>query len=152
MIKKVYTYKDKVLREKCEDITTNESVSDLVDDLVMTMRKEGGVGIAAPQIGITKNIFIVEHEGMHVFINPKMIQEYGNEWNFREGCLSIPNKTALVSRKSNITIEYYDQSWKKHKQNFSGILARVIQHEYDHLNGILYIDHITKIQKALMLL
>jgi len=150
MIKKVYTYKDEVLRKKCEDIPVNENIRNLLNDLIMTMRKEGGIGIAAPQIGVTKNMFIVDEHGIQVFINPKMIREYGNEWRFKEGCLSIPNRTALVSRKPNITIEYYDQHWKKHKQSFSGILARVIQHEYDHLNGVLYIDHLNRIQKALM--
>jgi peptide deformylase len=85
-----------------------------------------------------------------VFINPQIIEERGETWEFEEGCLSIPDIRERVARQAEITIEYYDQEWQHHRESYSGIAARIIQHEYDHIEGILFTDHISTFRKQLL--
>ncbi|WP_027001719.1 peptide deformylase [Hugenholtzia roseola] len=160
MIRPIYTYGQPVLRKKAQDIPNDGSVDikQLVADMFETMYAAHGVGLAAPQIGLSQRIFVVDaasmEEGLEnfkkVFINPQIIEEKGQKWEFEEGCLSIPDIRERVARQADITIEYYDQDWKHHKESYSGIAARIIQHEYDHIEGILFTDHISTFRKQLL--
>ena len=131
------------------------------------MYNANGVGIAAPQINKSIRLFLIdttpffdEDETIdidtnetivkQVFINPKIIEEKGEIWSFNEGCLSIPNIREEVSRKSNITIEYQDQKFVRHRDTYTGITARVIQHEYDHIEGVLFTDRISLLRKRMI--
>ena len=132
-----------------------------------TMYKANGVGLAAPQIGLDIRLFIVdatpfaedeEYEEIadklkdfkKVFINPTIIEERGEEWKFNEGCLSIPDVREDVKRKDTIIIEYFDENFVKHTEELSDLRARVVQHEYDHIQGILFTDHISNLKKKLV--
>jgi peptide deformylase len=85
-----------------------------------------------------------------IFINPKVIEEVGTPWDFEEGCLSIPNVREKISRKDKLTLRYYDEDWNLHEENFDGMKARIIQHEYDHLEGKLFVDYLTPLKKRLL--
>jgi peptide deformylase len=121
------------------------------------------VGLAAPQIGKSLRIFVVDTNPMaesgkdpeladfrKVFINPYIIEEWGDPWSFEEGCLSLPNIREEVTRPSEVRIEYYDENWNLKEEKYGGIRARVIQHEYDHLDGKLFVDHISPIRRKLL--
>ena len=140
----------------------NEDISNLIIDLWETMYNANGVGLAAPQIGVLKQIFITdfdyfkEEESFNkseiekfqqVFINPKITDEYGENFLFSEGCLSIPDILEELSRKNTIKIEFLDEKFNPKKITCSGVIARVIQHEYDHLKGILFTDRISSLRK-----
>lgn len=142
--KPIYLYNHKVLRTVCEDITEEEFMSsDLQAEMYYTMQKANGVGLAAPQIGLTKNIFVTDvGNDRKIFINPRMIEEFGVQLQYQEGCLSIPKLYANVTRFDKLGISYRDENWNYHEEQFDKLLARVIQHEYDHLKGILFIDHL----------
>jgi peptide deformylase len=160
MIRPIYTYGQPVLRKKAQKIPNDGSVDieQLVADMFETMYAAHGVGLAAPQIGLSQRIFVVDaasmEEGLQdfkkVFINPQIIEERGETWEFEEGCLSIPDIRERVARQAEITIEYYDQEWQHHRESYSGIAARIIQHEYDHIEGILFTDHISTFRKQLL--
>lgn len=133
----------------------------LVADMFETMDAANGVGLAAPQIGMSIRLFVVDTEPMveddddekgvrMAFINPQIVDETGEEWKFEEGCLSIPGIREDVSRHDTIRIKYQDTDWNEHEEEIDGILARVIQHEYDHIEGILFTDHITSFKKKLI--
>jgi len=133
-----------------------------------TMYNANGVGIAAPQIGLSIRLFIVdtspfsEDESLSdedrsllksfkkVFINPEILDENGDEWSFEEGCLSIPNIRESVLRQKEIKIQYFDEKFNKHTTSFDGLLARVIQHEYDHIEGLLFTDKLSSFKKQLL--
>jgi peptide deformylase len=151
MIKPIIIYGDPILRERSNEVPTHSSLDlpGLISDMFETMHKANGVGLSAIQIGIPLRIFVIEahleEENFHfrgVFINPKITKEWGEIVKHPEGCLSIPLLTAIVDRPENIELEWYDEEWKFHKEEFSGIKARIIQHEYDHLEGELYIDNL----------
>lgn len=131
---------EKVLKQESVDVEHGEDVTELVKDMYHIMKMENGIGLAAPQIGISKNIFVIDHGGKKAFINPRIIKESGMKWPFLEGCLSIPGRTKIVWRKAYVDLEWYDENWNKHRQKIGGIECRVIQHEYDHLKGILFIE------------
>jgi len=174
MILPIVMYGDPVLRKKCEDIDKNyEGLQDLIRNMFDTMYEAQGVGLAAPQIGKAIRLFIVdatpfadvdedeepeytkeeieEMKGFKkVFINAQIVAEEGEEWKFNEGCLSIPKIREDVLRKPTITIEYVDENFKKHKDTYDGVIARVIQHEYDHIEGILFTDKISAFKKKLI--
>ena len=161
MVLPIVVYGDPVLRKKGEDITKDyPNLTQLIKDMYETMYDAHGVGIAAPQIGKAVRIFLVDaspfaevdedeepefsEEEMaqmngfkKTFINARLIEEVGEEWKFSEGCLSIPKIREDVLRKPTITIEYLDENFKKHTETYEGVIARVIQHEYDHIEGIL---------------
>ena len=143
-------------------------LDELVTNMWETMYNASGVGLAAPQIGLALRLFIVDATPFaeddelteaeqnrikgfkKVFINAKIEEETGSEWNFNEGCLSIPDIREDVSRKDTITITYVDENFKKNTETFDGVLARVIQHEYDHIQGILFTDKLSSLKKRLL--
>lgn len=162
MIMPIYAYGDPILREIAGDITrTFPNLDKLLADMWETMYSSNGVGIAAPQIGVSANLFLVDSIPMYdedgsegagikqVFINPEIINEKGETWAFEEGCLSIPGIREEVLRKSEIKITYYDENFIKQTKEFDSYTARVIQHEYDHLKGVLFIDKISPLKKQL---
>ena len=133
-----------------------------------TMYGAKGIGLAAPQIGLPIRIFIIDATPFQddeeleveernflgtfkqVFINAKIIEETGDEWVFNEGCLSIPDVREDIFRNETIKIEYFDEKFEKHTKKFSGIAARIIQHEYDHIEGILFTDKLSSLKKRLI--
>lgn len=164
MVLPVYVYGMAVLRKTAQDIDEGfEGLDQLIDDMFETMIDSEGVGLAAPQIGKSIRLFIVDASRMEdiddepdlkdfrrVFINPYIVDEWGEKWTFTEGCLSIPNIREDVTRHSNIRIEYYDEKWNFHDEEFEGVKARIIQHEYDHLNGRLFVDLINPLRRKLI--
>ncbi len=166
MILPIVAYGDPVLRKKGIEISKEyPNLEGLLENMYETMYGAFGVGLAAPQIGLAIKLFIVdaspfaEDEDLpqeerdfltdfkQTFINPKILDEEGDDWAFNEGCLSIPDVREDVFR---LTIEYYDEEFTKHKKEFTGIVARVIQHEYDHIEGILFTDKISTLKKRLI--
>ena len=137
----VITYPNPILRQPTVAITTfDEKLNKLTNDMIDTMRHYQGVGLAAPQIGILEKLFVVEFEDtLLTFVNPTLKDPSGSEQDY-EGCLSIPDLKVHVERPTTITISYQDISGNSNTRTFDGFLARVIQHEYDHLNGVLIID------------
>jgi peptide deformylase len=162
MILPIVAYGDPVLRKKGEEISKDyPDLQKLIDDMFETMEKSRGVGLAAPQIGKAIRLFVIDSTKMHeedeehlglreVFINAKIIDEDGKEWRFEEGCLSIPTIREDVLRQPKITIQYYDRDFNFHEKEFDDLTARVIQHEYDHIEGILFIDHLKPLKKSLL--
>ncbi len=170
MILPIMAYGLPVLRKECEEIDENSDISSLVNDMFETMYASSGVGLAGPQIGKSERIFIVDaspfaepEEGekmtenrkilkdfKKVFINPIIEDETGDVWPFSEGCLSIPGIREDVERKSIVKISYYDENWNFHEESFTGIAARIIQHEYDHIEGVLFTDHLKPLKRRLL--
>ena len=163
MIFPIVAYGSNVLRKPCLDI--NESFKDLdvlVANMFETMYAASGVGLAAPQINKSLRLFIVDTSPFKddenpdhkickdVFINPKIISESGESWVFNEGCLSIPEVREDVMRLSSIEIEYYDEKFNKKLEYFDGVNARVILHEYDHIEGVLFVDKISPLRKRMI--
>ncbi len=141
------------------------SLRQLIVDMLETMYGARGIGLAAPQIGRSERLFVVDVSSMQedieangrimpdqpmIFINPIMENEYGDEDDFEEGCLSIPDIQEIVVRMDKIKLTYLDADFTRRTENFSGILARVIQHEYDHVEGILFLDHLTAFKRRLL--
>ncbi len=162
MILPIIAYGDPVLKKMGEEISQEYAgLNDLIDNMFDTMYNAHGVGLAAPQIGKSIRLFIIdadpfsedepELEGFkEVFINPKITSEEGEEWLFNEGCLSIPEVREDVSRKSKIQVEYYDRDFIKQTKTFEGLAARVIQHEYDHVEGVLFTDLLSPFRRKLI--
>jgi peptide deformylase len=165
MILPVYLYGSPVLREKAVEISKEyPNLEKLLADMFETMYNASGVGLAAPQIGKAIRLFIVDGSPMdeseeggedtrdfkQVFINPVILEESGEEWAFEEGCLSIPAIREEVWRQETLTIQYLDENWVAKKETYSGIKARIIQHEYDHIEGVLFVDYVTGLKKQLL--
>jgi peptide deformylase len=168
MILPVVAYGMPVLRKKGKEITPDyPGLQELIDNMFETMYASDGVGLAAPQIDKSIRLFVIDAgpfaniddvnenekeklKGKRVFINPTILEESGKEWNFTEGCLSIPGINEDVKRKEKIKIEYYDRDFNKHTEEIDGLLARVIQHEYDHIEGILFTDYLSPLKKRLL--
>ena len=169
MILPILAYGSPVLKKLANDITPKyPNLSELISNMWETMYAAKGVGLAAPQIGLSIRLFVIDatpfldDENMDdfelnsiknfkkVFINPKIINENGSLWEFNEGCLSIPEIREDVSRRSKIIIEYFDENFQFHRLELSGLAARVVQHEYDHIEGILFTDHISSLKKRLI--
>ncbi len=169
MILPIVAYGDPVLRKKGAEISKDyPKLNLLIENMYETMYGAFGVGLAAPQIGLPIRLFLVDtspfaedevldkeerdflKDFKQTFINPKILDEEGDEWAFNEGCLSIPDVREDVFRQPKITIEYYDEEFKKRKKEFTGLAARVIQHEYDHIEGILFTDKISTLKKRLI--
>ncbi len=149
------------LTKKSTPIEYKSDIQELISDMFATMYKAGGIGLAAPQIGKNIQLFIIDishikdHEEGHlfyksVFINPEIIEETGEEWEFTEGCLSLPGIMINVKRKPIVKIKYFDENWNQKEIEVDRMLARVIQHEYDHLKGILHIDYATDLKKKML--
>ena len=171
MILPIVAYGDTVLKKVAVDIDkTYPDLEKLIENMFETMYNAQGVGLAAPQIGKSIRLFIVDGspfadrdeddeidpkaEGIDgfkkVFINPIIEKEEGEEWGFKEGCLSIPKIREEVFRREIIHISYYDENFKLHKEIFDGYKARIIQHEYDHIEGILFTDHLSLLKRKLL--
>ena len=163
MIRPILAYGNPLLKQTSFKVdVSNEDVSNLILDMWETMYNANGVGLAAPQIGVLKQIFIADFEHFkeedsfnmseiqklqQVFINPIILDDFGEDFKFSEGCLSLPEISEEVIRKKNLTIEFVDEKFNLKKITCSGIIARVIQHEYDHLNGILFTDRISSLRR-----
>ena len=164
MILPIVGYGHPVLREPTEKIGPDYPALDmLIENMFETMYNASGVGLAAPQINIPIRLFIVDGSPMddlddgeslkdfkRVFINPKKIEETGESWVFEEGCLSIPDIRENVRRNSDITLQYLDQNFEEKTETFSGLKARIVQHEYDHLEGKLFTDYISQLRKQMV--
>ena len=169
MILPIVAYGDPVLRKVGVDISEDyPNLEQLIEDMKETMYNASGVGLAAPQIGRAIRLFVIdatpfaEDEELSqeerdylsnfkkVFINAKILKEEGDEWPFSEGCLSIPKINEDVFRQETVTIEYLDENFEKHTEVIDGLAARVVQHEYDHIEGILFTDKISSLKKRLI--
>ncbi len=160
MIYPIVAYGHSVLKKRAEDIEKGSiDVKELAADMFETMENAHGIGLAAPQIGKSIRLFVVdgaplEEEEMldfrKIFVNPTILEEFDEEWAFEEGCLSIPGIRENVSRNEKLRIHYFDENWEEHEEEFDGMKARIIQHEYDHLEGILFTDHISSFKKRLL--
>lgn len=160
MIYPIVVYGDAVLRKRATDIEKDTDLKQLILDMYETMYAAHGIGLAAPQIGKGIRLFVVDgttledeptlNDFKQAFINPVIINETGTEWEFEEGCLSIPNIRENVSRKEKIKVKYYDESWQLREEDFDGMKARIIQHEYDHIEGKLFIDYLTPLKKRML--
>jgi peptide deformylase len=162
MILPVVAFGDPVLREVGIDISKDfDGLPNLIENMWETMYGAEGVGLAAPQIGKSIRLFVIDAspfaedepdlEGFKkVFINAEILEETGEEWAFKEGCLSIPGLRDNVKRQETIKIKYFDEQFKEHIEEYSGFAARVIQHEYDHINGILFTDKINPLKKQMI--
>ena len=174
MVLPIVVYGDPVLRKKCVDIEkSHENLSTLIQNMYETMYEANGVGLAAPQVGKAIRLFVIDASPFaevdedeepeftaeemkqmdgfkKTFINAIITNEEGEQWKFNEGCLSIPKIREDVLRKPDVTIEYYDEDFKKHKETYNGVIARVIQHEYDHIEGILFTDKISPFKRKMI--
>lgn len=169
MILPIVAYGDPVLRKKGQEIREDHpQLKELIDNMWDTMYNAYGVGLAAPQIGLPLRLFVIDpapfaddetieeeeskalKEMRKVFINAKILEEEGEEWSFNEGCLSIPDVREDVFRKPKITIQYQDEDFNTHTETYDGLTARVIQHEYDHIEGILFTDKLSSLKKRII--
>jgi peptide deformylase len=171
MILPIYAYGQPVLKKVAEEITPDyPELKQLIEDMWETMYQADGVGIAAPQIGLGIRLFVVDTHPQEddekdekaekeplkyvpikqVFINAQKIEESGKEWTFEEGCLSIPDIRGDVDRPELIRLRYFDENFMEHEETFDGLNARVIQHEYDHTEGILFTELLKPIKKQLI--
>jgi peptide deformylase len=171
MILPIVAYGDPVLKKEAVEIDEQfPALNQLIENMFETMYEASGVGLAAPQIGQSIRLFVVDGSpfaevdedeeddpraaGMEgfkrVFINPIIEEETGANWVFAEGCLSIPKIREDVSRKEKIRVTYYDENWQFHDEWFDGYKARIIQHEYDHIEGILFTDHLSVLKKRML--
>lgn len=144
MIQKIEINNSKILRTKCVDLNLKDkkSINEIINDLYDTLKSTSGIGLSAPQIGINKNIFIVIfNEYFQVFINPKIREYYGETKTDVESCLSLPNIEVSVPRRKGIIIDYYDGKLKLRIDTIDNFVSRIIQHEYDHLQGKLITDY-----------
>ncbi len=159
----IVAYGDPVLKRVAQDIEPTEfpDLKQLIADMYETMYAARGVGLAAPQIGQSIRLFIVDATPFEddepdlkgfkkVFINAHMLEETGETWPFNEGCLSIPDIREDIYRNKNILISYLDENLQQHEEAFKGMAARIIQHEYDHIDGKLFTDHISPLRKRMI--
>lgn len=165
MILPIYAFGEPVLRKEGEEIDANyPNLKQLIADMYETMYASHGVGLAAPQIGLPIRLFVIDagpfleeeedpklpKEFKRTFINAYIVNEEGKKWDFEEGCLSIPQIRENVSRHSKITLEYQDEDFNWHEEEFDGIIARIIQHEHDHTDGVMFVDHINPLKRRLL--
>lgn len=169
MILPIVAYGNPVLKRVADEITSDyPDLSELIENIWETMYAAHGVGLAAPQIGLSIRLFVidaslfVDEEEMDqeeidtlndlkkVFINPIIEEEQGELWSFNEGCLSIPDVREDVSRKEEIVVSYVDENFTPQQLKLNGLAARVVQHEYDHIQGVLFTDHLSPLKKRLI--
>ncbi len=174
MIYSIVAYGDPILRKKALSIDNQyEGLDKLIGDMYETMYASHGVGLAAPQVGLSIRLFVIDTESVLrafeenekdgeenefkgevgikcAFINAHLVTKKGDEWDYNEGCLSIPNIREDITRPDDITLEYLDENFKPHRKTFNGFTGRVIQHEYDHIEGILFTDHLKPLKKRLL--
>ena len=162
MIYPVTAYGHPVLRKRGIEIERDyPDLNKVIENMYETMYQSNGVGLAAPQVNLSIRLFVIDanpykeeqaqaENFKKAFINPEIIDESGEEWEFQESCLSIPTVAEYVSRKSELTIKYYDENFELHEEKYNGMIARVMQHETDHLNGVLFVDRINNFKKVLI--
>ena len=167
MILPVYAYGQPVLKRRAAEVDLDDAtLPQLIDDMWATMYNASGVGLAAPQIGQSKRIFLVdtvqleaESEGAQLapgegvklaFVNAEMVEEDGDDWAYEEGCLSIPHIRGEVDRSEGVTIRYFTPDGTEHERRFTGVNARVVQHEYDHIEGILFTERLKPLKRRLV--
>jgi peptide deformylase len=171
MILPIVAYGSPVLRKVCADIDTDyPGLQKLIDDMWETMYNSSGVGLAAPQINKPIRLFVIDSTQIFknmeedeekneypdapgikvVFINAHVLEKAGDEWSYNEGCLSIPKIREDIYRNETVTLEYQDENFETHTQTFNGITARVILHEYDHIEGKLFIDYVKPLKRTLL--
>ena len=169
MIYPIVAFGDPVLRKVTVDIDKSVDVKKLSEDMFETMYNAKGVGLAAPQVGLNLRIFVVDgrpfNEGedmeerdkdpslidfKQVFINAEILDEKGKEWAFEEGCLSIPDIREDIYRPEFVRINFFDENWVEYTKTYEGLAARIIQHEYDHIDGILFTDHLNPVKKRML--
>ena len=162
MVLPIYAYGHPVLKRKGDDITPDhEGLNTIIENMWETMYHAKGIGLAAPQVGLSIRLFVVDtvqmqEEGKEadgikkVFINPQILKEEGKTWAYEEGCLSIPNIHADVERQEQVTLRYLDENFEEKTETYGGMNARVIQHEYDHIEGNLFIEKINPLKKRLL--
>lgn len=159
----IIAYGDPVLKRRCEEIDENyPNLNELINDMFETMYAAHGVGLAAPQVGLSIRLFVIDADPFadddepglkgfkKVFINAEMVDESGIKWQFNEGCLSVPDVREDITRCSDIRMRYFDENWVEHEQKFSGMAARIIQHEYDHIEGKLFTEKLSPLRKAML--
>lgn len=158
----VVTYNDAVLRRKADPVEENSSsLQQLIEDMFETMYNSGGVGLAAPQIGKSLQLFVMDADAMTedlddeenlgpmVFINPEIVSNEGERIRIEEGCLSIPDVRDDVARPERVTLSYLDRNFQQKRESYDGWISRVIQHEFDHLQGVLFLDYLSAFRRAL---
>jgi peptide deformylase len=168
MVYPIVAYGDPVLRKVARPLDKTEAnLSEFVANMFDTMYDSSGIGLAAPQVGQSVRLFVVDGTPLNedeeeadkdpslegfkkVFINPEMLSEEGDEWALEEGCLSIPGVRADVYRPEKLTIRYLDLDWNEHVETFDGMAARIIQHEYDHLEGKLFTDYLPALKRQML--
>ena len=168
MILPIVAYGDPVLRKRAKDIDPQEiDVKKFSDDMFETMYASSGIGLAAPQVGHGIRLFVVDGTALNegekdedkdpslegfkkTFVNPELIEEDGDKWGFEEGCLSIPGIRAEIYRPEVVVIRYFDTDWNEYEEEFNGMAARIIQHEYDHLEGKLFTDYLSPLKRQLI--
>ncbi len=162
MILPIVAYGDPVLKKEGKEISEkDEGIQELIENMFETMYDASGVGLAAPQVGRSLKLFIIdaspfsdEDESLKdfkkVFINPVILNKEGEEWTFNEGCLSFPDLRLDVDRKDSLRIKYQNEKFENFEEEYSGLAARVIQHEYDHVYGVLFTDRISALRKRMV--
>ena len=161
MILPIVSFGNSILRCKCSPVQENQPIEDILKNMYETMYNAQGVGLAAPQVGLDLSIFIIDTTPFcddennliplkKEFINPEIIDYSGKDESFNEGCLSIPGLREDVIRKDQIKIRYFDKNFNEHTEKYEGINSRVIQHEYDHLMGVLFTDRVSTLKKKLL--
>ena len=161
MILPIVSFGNSILRCKCSPVQENQPIEDILKNMYETMYNAQGVGLAAPQVGLDLSIFIIDTTPFcddennliplkKEFINPEIIDYSGKDESFNEGCLSIPGLREDVIRKDQIRIRYFDKNFNEHTEKYEGINSRVIQHEYDHLMGVLFTDRVSTLKKKLL--
>jgi len=162
MILPITAYGHPILRKVAKDIDKDyPNLEQLIADMYETMHATSGVGLAAPQVNLSIRLLVMDATPYaeedpqargfkKVLINPQIIEETGDDWVFNEGCLSIPDIREDVSRKPNIRIQYYNENWEFFDEHYTSVKARIILHEYDHLEGVLFVDRVSNIRKVLL--
>lgn len=168
MVYPIVAYGDPVLRKVARPLEKTEAnLSEFVSNMFDTMYDSAGIGLAAPQVGQSVRLFVVDGTPLNedeeekdkdpslegfkkVFINPELLSEEGDEWALEEGCLSIPGVRADVYRPEKLTIRYRDLDWNEHVETYDGMAARIIQHEYDHLQGKLFTDYLPALKRQML--
>jgi peptide deformylase len=158
----VTVYGDSLLRKKAKAIKKDDpKINEIIENMWETMYYSDGVGLAAPQVGLSIRMFVIDASSAaeeepelenfkKVFINPEIIEIAGEEWVMNEGCLSLPEIREDVSRQDEVRLKYYDENFVEHEEVFKGFAGRVIQHEYDHLIGKLFVDYLSPLRKRLL--
>jgi peptide deformylase len=159
MIYPILSYGNPVLKQEAEEIEADyEGLQTLIDDMFETMYASEGVGLAAPQIGKSIRLFVIDPANIdenltdlkRVFINPEVIRLEGDEWDYEEGCLSLPDIREKICRPDQVLINYLDRNFEEQEEFFSGIAGRIVQHEYDHIEGVLFTDHLSPLKRRML--